>query len=79
MGLELDLIDRRSNSLGGERQGDPVRAQVLRYHFGFGNLAALEQGPVAFPYRINVQFETPLRGSNVPEREGFTVYLQTYF
>lgn len=79
MGLEVDILDKRSNSVANERLQDPARAHVLRYYLGFGNMTRLESQPLAFPYQLNIQFEQVLRGTNVPDGDTVTVSLQTYF
>jgi hypothetical protein len=78
-GLEVEILDQRNNTLGGERLSDRLRAQFLRLHVGFGNLAELESGPMAFPYQFNIQFESLQRGTNVPDGDNVSLIFQTYF
>lgn len=78
-GLEGEFFNQRSNSLAGNRLFDQVRAQFLKFHLGFGNLAGLEKGPVAFPFRFDLQVEILERGSNLPTGERLLLSLQTFF
>lgn len=79
LGLEGEFFDQRTSTVGPARTGDQARAQFLRLHLGFGNLAGLETGPLAFPYRLDIQFESLERGSNVPQGNRVRVALQTFF
>ncbi len=78
-GLEYEFFDQRSGSLNGTRLKDQARGQYLRFQLGFGNLAGLEKGPLAFPFRFDMQIESLERGSNLPKGERILFTLQTYF
>ncbi len=78
-GLEYEFFEKRSGSLNGTRLKDQARGQYLRFQMGFGNLAGLEKGPLAFPFRFDMQIESLERGSNLPKGERMVFTLQTYF
>lgn len=78
-GLEGEFFAHRSNSLGGTRLRDEVRAQFLKFRLGFGNLAGLEEGAVAFPYRFDLRIESLESGSNLPRGNRLLLSLQTFF
>ncbi len=67
------------SSLDGLTQGDSVTETALRLRVGYGNLDALEAGPIAFPYRVVLQFHQTVQGFNTPLREELTLSLTTYF
>ncbi|MCZ6728974.1 MAG: hypothetical protein O7C61_04640 [SAR324 cluster bacterium] len=78
-GLELDRAVDRANRLDNESLSDKRNSQTLRLQLGFGNLLDLEQGPVDFPYQVQVQVETVERGFNHPFGSAVTLSLLMYF
>ena len=79
LGAEAELRMARASTLARERLGDTVRALAGRFHLGIGNVAQLEEGPVAFPYQLLLEVEHIARGTNTPLGSFFSFTFQTYF
>ena len=79
LGVEAELRVARASTLARERLGDTVRALAGRFHLGIGNVAQLEEGPVAFPYQVLLEVEHIARGTNTPLGSFFSLTFQTYF
>jgi hypothetical protein len=67
------------SKINGTRQGDGVTGESLRVMLGYGNLVDLEQGPIAFPYQLQLSFEETLHGSELPIKRELQLSLQFYF
>ena len=78
-GVTLGHHSQSQSDVGGAKQGDKVQETWLRLKLGFGNLQALETGPLAFPFLLYVQYETTVQGYNTPIRSDARLVLQTYF
>ena len=79
LGGEAEWRVARESSLAGERFRDTVQAFAGRFHVGFGTVAQLEEGPVAFPYQVLLEVEHIARGTNSPRGSFLSLAFQTYF
>ncbi len=78
-GVGLRLFDQDDSSENDQQQSDGVQDYSVRLELGFGNLRALEQRPVAFPYQVLLHYEQTFQGFNTPLRREAQLALQTYF
>ena len=78
-GLGIEFLNQSEHTLSGQRLADQIRAQFLRLSIGMGNLAELEQGPIAFPYQLRLEFQDVQRGANIPNGSHITLSLQMFF
>lgn len=79
LGLEVEQFVRGESRLAGVSQDDPVKETLLRLRLAYGNLRALEEGPLDWPYQAHLLVERTLQGFNVIESDGVTLALRWYF
>jgi len=60
-------------------QGDGVSSTSVRLMVGYGNLTELEQGPIAFPYQVQLRYQQVLAGYDLPLLKQLSLSLQFYF
>jgi len=51
----------------------------VRLMVGYGNLTELEQGPIAFPYQVQLRYQQVLAGYDLPLLKQLSLSLQFYF
>jgi hypothetical protein len=79
LGFAFTHLLQGQASLDGIRQGDGIVETTGRLVLGFGNLVALEEKPLAFPYLVQLRYDTTLQGYNTPLRNELRLSLLTYF
>jgi hypothetical protein len=65
--------------LDGINQDDLKKDWRGGVRLGLGNLIALEQGPVALPYQVSLDYEQTLDGANIPQTNRVSLDFHTYF
>lgn len=78
-GVGASLYRQGASLINHRRQGDTVTAATVRLEVGYGNLTALEQGPVAFPYQARLELDQGLGGYDVPVVQAVHATLRFYF
>lgn len=78
-GYGLKLFRQGQSSIAGGKQGDKVVDYAARLELGYGNLTALEQGPIAFPYLLLLGYERTFRGYDTVIRDELQLSLRFYF
>ena len=77
--LGLRLLRQGMSRLYGQPQGDDVEELAAQVRVGFGNLRALEAGPLAWPYLVALTYDHGLHGRNTPVRRTFQLSVELYF
>lgn len=78
-GIAGVLFRQGMSRYGGIPRGDDISANSLHLSLGFGNLSALEKGPVDFPYLVRLAYDRTLHGRNTPIHHRVRLNLEFYF
>ncbi len=78
-GLGLTRFGQSRSRVNRQLQGDRVIDVSIDLKVGYGNLAALERGPIAFPYLVYLQVDRTVDGFNTPLRSEVKLVFNTYF
>jgi hypothetical protein len=78
-GFRIDQRTTLQTRIGGEAQNDPVKEWVFHAQIGLGNLIALENAPIRFPYQTQLTWDTTFFAYNAPIRDRWGFQFITYF
>ena len=78
-GISLEEFRQGPSRLGGVSLSDPREETLVHARIGSGNLRALEEGPLALPFQVMLEFDRSLRGFNVPYSDGYTLSILFFF
>ena len=78
-GAAFNRFLQSSTIEGTEKLNDNVLDMALELKGGFGNLTALEEGPIGFPYLVELGYKRTLRGSGTPLHSQLSLSFETYY
>jgi len=77
--LRLQGKATQDSRIDGVSQDDPITELLFHAQISFGNLIALEQAPISFPYQVSLTWDTTLAAYNAPIRDRWGFQFSGYF